>query len=92
MNLVFLSGSLLFPSTLTTICLCGFTSMTTPLLSHLVGYRPVWLWMATGVPIDKIWTFLLFLANFSLSTSLDLAIILSFSSWKTHQSALAAYL
>ena len=36
-NLLFLSFSLLLPSTLTTICSWGLTSTTTPVLSHLVG-------------------------------------------------------
>ena len=37
-NLLFLSVSLLFPSTLTAICSWGLTSITTPVLSHLVLY------------------------------------------------------
>ena len=80
------------PTTLTMICSWGMTFITTPVLSHLVGYRLYWFCMATGVPIGKPLSFLAFLASFSPSTSLDLAIILSFSSWEMHQSSEAAYL
>ena len=48
--------------------------------------------MVTSVPIGRSLSFLVFLAIFSPSTSLDLAIILSLSSWEMHQSAEAAYL
>ena len=43
--------------------------------------------MATSVSIGRYFCCLVFLANFSASTSLDLAIILSLSSWEMHKSA-----
>jgi hypothetical protein len=91
-NLLFIMVTRLLPSTLIITLLLGLFSRTMPVLSHLVGFGPVWFWMATVVLTSRSSRSLVLWLQLWLSISLLLARVLSLCSWLTAQSLAGSYL